>query len=285
MLHGRFDSPLRFNDAERKLLPCIRVHCVSSSAGPFWGDRGATVTPVQTRAEPRGHRTRGRYIYLPYGKYFYQLGLDAHVALHDYAAGILGSKTRIRLLRTLARYEGKVFTVRELSTAAGVSHPQASTVLKELERRGVVRLQPVGKAYQVRLNKESYIVSSLIEPLFAAEQSTVGSLISAIAPFFDDPRIISAAIFGSVARGDEGTASDVDLLIISDDREFASECAARAAVATLPRFGHALSPLILDEEKFLRDCDRDLERSILERYILVRGRDLREMVKNGKAGR
>jgi predicted nucleotidyltransferase len=158
-------------------------------------------------------------------------------------------------------------------------------VLKELEKRGVVKLQPVGKAYQVSLNKESYIVNSLIEPLFAAEKDTVASLVSAVAPFFDDPRIISAAIFGSVARGDEGEASDVDLLIISDDREFANECAARAMDTIVSRFGHALSPLILDDEKFLRDRDRDLEKSILERYILVRGRDLREMVKNGKTGR
>jgi hypothetical protein len=43
--------------------------------------------------------------------------------------------------------------------------------------------------------------------------------------------------------------------------------------------------LILEREKFLRDRDRDLEKSILERYMLVRGRDLREMVKSGKAGR
>lgn len=207
------------------------------------------------------------------------------MTLHEYAAEILGSKTSIRLLRTLVRYKGKVFTVRELSAAAGVSHPQASAVLKELERRGVVRLQPVGKAYQVTLNQESYIVKSVIEPLFAAEKNTLDSLVSAIAPFFDDPRIISAAIFGSVARDDEGTDSDIDLLIISDDREFASECAGRAVVTTLSRFGHALSPLILDSKKFLRDHDVDLEKSILERYILVRGRDPREMANNGKAGR
>jgi hypothetical protein len=51
------------------------------------------------------------------------------VALHDYAADVLGSKTSVRILRTLARYEGKVFTVRELSAASGVSHPQASAVV------------------------------------------------------------------------------------------------------------------------------------------------------------
>ncbi len=158
-------------------------------------------------------------------------------------------------------------------------------MLKELEKRAVVRLQPVGRAYQVSLNEESYIVRSIIEPLFAAENGTVGSLVSAIRSFFDDPRILSAAIFGSVARGQEASASDIDLLIISDDRDFANECAAKAIVAILPRFGHALSPLILDEERFIRDSDGELEKSILEHYMLLSGKDLREIIESGKDSR
>jgi predicted nucleotidyltransferase len=217
--------------------------------------------------------------------FFYQLAWECPVTLHDYAADVLGSKTSIRLLRTLTRYKGKVFTIRELSLAAGVSHPQASAVLKELERRAVVRLQPVGRAYQVSLNRESYIVRSVIEPLFASENDTISSLVSVIRPFFDDPRIISAAVFGSVARGQEGSASDIDLLIITDDRDFANECAARATVAILPRFGHPLSQLILDEARFVRDSDGELEKAILAHYVLVYGKDLRQIVENGKDSR
>jgi predicted nucleotidyltransferase len=207
------------------------------------------------------------------------------MALHDYAVDILGSKTSIRLLRTLVRYRGKVFTVRELSMAAGVSHPQASAVLKRLERRGVVKLQPVGSAYQVSLNEESYIIKSMIEPLFAAERDTVNSLISTIRPFLNDARIFSAAIFGSVASGEEGDASDIDLLVITDDRDFANERAAGAALAVLSRFGHVLSPLILSRDRFARGRGKELEKSMLEHYVIVSGKDLMEVIESGKTSR
>jgi predicted nucleotidyltransferase len=207
------------------------------------------------------------------------------MALHDYVAEILGSKASIRVLRTLVRYRGKVFTVRELAKAAGLSHPQASKVLRVLESRGVVRLQPVGRAYQVSLNDGSYVLKSVIEPLFAAERDTVNSLVSTIRPFFDDKRIVSVAVFGSVAKGLERETSDIDLLIVADDRDLANERAAVATVAALSAFGHALSPLILDRERFIKNREAGLERSILAHYTLVSGIDPKEIVASGKAGR
>jgi predicted nucleotidyltransferase len=207
------------------------------------------------------------------------------MALHDYMAEILGSKASVRLLRALVRYRGKVFTIRELAKAADLSHPQASKVLQGLESRGVVRLQPVGRAHQVSLNDESYILKSVIEPLFAAERGTLDSLVSIIRPFFEDERIVSVAIFGSVARGVEKETSDIDLLIVADDRDVANERAAAATIAALSVFGHALSPLILDRESFAKNSKGELVRSILAHNTLVCGRDLKEITANGKAGR
>ncbi len=207
------------------------------------------------------------------------------VALHDYTAEILASKASIRVLKKLVRYKGKVFTIRELARTAGLSHPTVSKVARELERRGVVKLQPVGRAYQISLNEESYVLRSVIEPLFTAERDTLSSLVSTIKPFFKDERISSVAIFGSVARGLERNASDIDLLIIADDRELANDCAARASTTTLSKFGLSLSPLIMDEGRLVRKRNGELEKSILESYTLVRGKDLKEMVESGKASR
>jgi predicted nucleotidyltransferase/DNA-binding transcriptional ArsR family regulator len=207
------------------------------------------------------------------------------MALHDYVAEILGSKANVRVLRALVRYRGKVFTVRELARAADLSHPQASKVLKGLESRGVVRLQPIGRANQVSLNDESYVLKSVIEPLFAAEGDTVNSLASAIRPFFEDERIASVAIFGSVARGVEKETSDIDLLIIAEDSDLANERAAAATVASLSAFGHALSPLILDRKRFAKNGGGELEKSILAHYTLVYGIDPKEIVASGKTGR
>jgi predicted nucleotidyltransferase len=207
------------------------------------------------------------------------------VALHDYIDEVLGSKARLRVLKTLVRYRGKVFTIRELARTAGLSHPEVSLVVKDLESRGVVRLQPVGRAYQVILNEESYILRSIVEPLVAAEERTLSDLVSTIRLFFDDERIFSVVVFGSVAKGLERSHSDVDLLIVSDDRELATDCAARANAAVLSRFGLGLSPLIMDETHLVHGRSRDLVDSILESYWQVSGRDLKEIVRNGKASR
>src|SRR6267143_2005010 len=82
------------------------------------------------------------------------------VALHDYVDEVLGSKASIRTIRTLVHYRGKIFTVRELARTSGLSHTEVSQVVKDLEKKGIVRLQPVGRAYQVILNDESYTLKS-----------------------------------------------------------------------------------------------------------------------------
>ena len=204
------------------------------------------------------------------------------MALRDYTTEVLGSKASLRVLKTLLRYSGKIFTIRELARNAGISHPETSKVVRELEKRGVVNLQPVGRAHLVTLNEKSYILKSVVAPVFRAEKSTVSSLISTIKPYFKDKRISSVAIFGSVARGLEKDTSDIDLLVIADDKEFANERISRASLAAVSKFGFALSPLIMSRTRFIRERNKDLEKSILESYTTVCGKDLREVVKDGK---
>ena len=218
-------------------------------------------------------------------KLFLPPSLEPLVALHDYLTEILGSKAKVRILKTLLRYRGKVFTIRELAKTAGLYHPEVSGVVKELERRGIVKNQPVGRAYQISLNEDSYVLKSMIEPLFRAEKDTANSLISTIEPFFRDTRISSVAIFGSLVRGLERNTSDIDLLVIAKDRETANECVARASAATVSRFGLALSPLIMEEGRLIQEHNRELEKSILESYILVYGKDPKEIIESGKTGR
>ena len=197
--------------------------------------------------------------------------------MHDYLGEVLGSKASIRVLRTLVRYRGKVFTIRDLARTAGLSHPQVSLVVRNLEGRGVVRLLTLGRAHQVILNEDSYVLKSIVEPAITAEEGTLSALSATIRPFLGDRTIMSAAIFGSVARGREGRHSDVDLLVLSDDRESASERIGRANTETVSKFGIGLSPLVMDEASFGKTKNGSLARSILQSYIMVRGKDLKEV--------
>ena len=110
-------------------------------------------------------------------------GHSLHVALHDYATEIFGSRSTLRVLRTLVHYRGKIFTIRELARISGLSHPETSKIVKELENRGVLKLQTIGRAYQVSLNEESYALKSIVEPMFKAEERTPSAVIFAIKPF------------------------------------------------------------------------------------------------------
>jgi predicted nucleotidyltransferase len=200
------------------------------------------------------------------------------VSLHEYAIDAISGKATLRVIKALLNYKGKVFTMRELGRTAGVSHPEASAVVKRLEKRGAVKLQPIGRALQVSLNEESYLVKSILEPLFAAERETISAIASSLRRFFKDDRIVSVAIFGSVAKGTETDTSDIDLLIITPDRELAIECVSRASVMTVSRFGFAVSPLIMDEGRLVREAEGELGKSILGSYILVGGIDPRDLV-------
>jgi predicted nucleotidyltransferase len=208
---------------------------------------------------------------------FYQHRTPGVMALHDYLGEVLGSKASIRVLKTLVRYRGKVFTIRDLARTAGLSHPEVSLVVRSLERRGVVKLQPVGRAQQVILNEGSYVLNSIVQPAINAEEGTLEALLTTIKPFLEDRTIKSAAVFGSAARRLEGKYSDVDLLIIAKDRELANEKVAGASAATFSKFGVGLSPLIMDEASFASKKNENVVKSILGSYKMVRGKDLRDV--------
>src|SRR5437016_14661856 len=90
-------------------------------------------------------------------KVFLPRPLGLVMALSDSVTNILGSKANVRVLKTLLHHRGKVFTIRELARTAGLSHPEVSMVGKELETRGIVKIQPYGRAHEISLNEQRYV--------------------------------------------------------------------------------------------------------------------------------
>ena len=72
--------------------------------------------------------------------------------LHEYLEQVLGNKISVSVLRVLVYHKGKIFTIRRLAEDAGASHPEVSTTVEELEKFGIVQIQPVGRAHQISLN-------------------------------------------------------------------------------------------------------------------------------------
>ncbi|HEY8110331.1 MAG TPA: nucleotidyltransferase domain-containing protein [Candidatus Nitrosotenuis sp.] len=202
-----------------------------------------------------------------------------HMILHDYLEQVLGNKGSISVLRALVGHKGKVFTIRLLAEDAGISHTEAASTVNDLENLGIVQVQPVGKAHQVSLNKKSYVLNKIVEQIFKAEQHSLQEVIMILKKNLNSKKIISAVIFGSVARREEKEDSDIDLLIISNDYDQAIESVSRIAEEISLMFHTKVSHVIFSEKQLRSKKNSDLIRSIIKDHVLITGKELADMIK------
>lgn len=125
----------------------------------------------------------------------------------DVAPAVRGS-----LFQSLARLE-KPVTRRQLAASAGVAPGNASAVIEELIRAGLVTETAAGRSSMVMLNRSHLAAGPVI-----ALAGLRGELIRRLREGFSAwPDLRAAWMFGSVARGSADGDSDIDLLIVAAD--------------------------------------------------------------------
>lgn len=200
--------------------------------------------------------------------------------LHDYLEQVLGNKTAIRVLRTMVRYPAKVFTKRGLARTANVSVSEAALTVRDFEDLGIITVQPVGRSHQLSLNKKNHVLNKIIKPIFKAEEDTLSELIKVLKKNLDKKRTVaSAALFGSVVQGKEKPESDIDMLVISNDFDAASQIVSDALVEVAEVFHAQLAPITFSQKELQSRKEGDLIRSIIANHILICGKDLESMIK------
>ncbi|PKQ27486.1 MAG: hypothetical protein CVT63_07750 [Candidatus Anoxymicrobium japonicum] len=135
--------------------------------------------------------------------------------LHGAVEDILGSKIKIGILRLLFRTRG-LFSGREISRMVGFSPTHTISNLRELEAAGLILRQRAGKTDLYQLNDKNSAIDGVLAPIFDWESN----LLAELAEMFADrlgAKIVSIRLFGSVARGEEKSDSDVDLLLTLTD--------------------------------------------------------------------
>lgn len=194
--------------------------------------------------------------------------------LHRYLEEVLGNKIGITLLRTMIKYQGKIFTVRGLAEEAKVTPNEAALTIHDLERFGIIKIQPVGRAYQLELNKKSYILNKIIEPIIKSEKNTLDELIAILRKHLDSKKIITAVIFGSVVKKQEKMDSDIDLLVVSNDHDYAIAQISHAMEQIFSIFHGSVSPIVFAEKEFKAKQKESLIRSIIDNHVLICGKSI-----------
>lgn len=190
---------------------------------------------------------------------------------------VLGSKTKVAILRYLS-LTGLELNGRQIARAIGISPPTVNRALAELVKEGVLIQRNVGRTYLYRLNGDNRLAAELIVPLFQKEKYLLKRALSEVLDGV--PSILSAVLYGSLARGEEEPFSDVDLLIVTDDGVKARDVLEERAVNFLERYGNVLSLYILglDEFKSLYQQRDEWLREILAEGRVVVGQPPLELV-------
>jgi predicted nucleotidyltransferase len=161
---------------------------------------------------------------------------------------IFASASHIRLLRALFGLpSGMARSGRDLARRAGVSHPRANQVLADLSAQGLAEVQRLPRTDLYRVNRHHAVAEALGE-LFELESKLKSDLLSLVAGELEVRHlpVKEARIFGSAARGDMASRSDLDLALITPRESVAAVEAAAQEIAekVRQRFGTRLNVLV-----------------------------------------
>ena len=159
-------------------------------------------------------------------------------------ADALFTKTQQRVLAYLFGQPERSFFATELIRLAGSGSGAVQRELARLERSGLVTVSRVCNQKPFQVNPDS----PLAEELCGIVRKTVGlaePLREALAPLAD--RIDAAFVFGSVAKKQDGAASDIDLMVISDVLSYADLFGALEAATV--KLGRTVNPAVYSRKE------------------------------------
>jgi len=191
----------------------------------------------------------------------------------NYLEMLFGSKLKVKVLRALWKHKGKEFTVRELSGFLEVSHMGARKALADLEKANAIRIRTLGRTHAIALNEDSY-AGHIVERMFSMEEETIDELVALLGEQLNIPEIKSAALFGSVVRGQELPFSDIDLFILTNDKGKAEEAVSNLQHEIAVKFGNTLVPYYLSEAEFIRKKNTPVVRQVLNDHTMICGKPL-----------
>ena len=194
---------------------------------------------------------------------------------------ILGQKSKLKALRFLSVFKKEV-SIRELSREIKITPPNLSIILNDLEEQGALVGQQIGTSIVYTLNEGHFLVDEIIKPLFKKESGSRSELAEKIKKSVN-LSYDSLILFGSIARGEEHSQSDIDLAVIINDKSDASDAEAKILEfnpAIARKFGNSLSPVVIKRSDFIERFKKKdkLILEIAKEGILIAGKSISELI-------
>ena len=135
----------------------------------------------------------------------------------------LFTTTQQRVLGCLFGQPERSFTVSELIQTTGAGSGAVQREVARLAGSGLLTVEPVGNQKRYRADPASPIHTELVS-LVRKTFGLAAPLREALAPLVE--HVAVAFVYGSVAKGSDTAASDIDLMLVSDTLTYADVMAA-----------------------------------------------------------
>jgi len=202
---------------------------------------------------------------------------------------ILDNAAKVRILRFFCR-KGGMWSGNRIAAEVGINPMTAHRALRELRQATLFQVQKIGSSFAYSLRDQHVLVREVLRPFFDQEaglRDRISELLTEALKGEEKAKVITVAIYGSVARGEERPTSDVDLLVLVE-----SEQAKRKIESALDRFceramkefGNVPAPYVNTLAEARRKIQRGLPvfQNILKEHRVIFGKPLEEALR-GKA--
>lgn len=204
--------------------------------------------------------------------------------LHEPAGVLLGTRTKVAVLRALSG-AGSPLSQREVARRARLTPRSVGVALEDLVATGVVHRHLGGREHLLTLNEAHELVSAL-RALFVADTAYFPALrraLAAVARKDKGAGLVTVAVFGSVARGEESPTSDLDILLIGQTQTAAERWRSwylDAAPELQTRFGARVNPVAYALSEAQQHWERKVApfSDVMRDAVVVVGASLREVL-------
>lgn len=167
-------------------------------------------------------------------------------------ADALLTKTQQRILGALFGQPERSFYASELIREAGTGSGAAQRELAKLEDSGLLVTRRIGNQKHYQANATSPLFSDL-RNIVLKTVGMVEPLRQALKPIKSEIR--AAFVYGSVAKGSDNAASDVDLMVVSDTLSYGVVFGALGNVSRA--LGRTVNPTVYSRAEFSKRTKSD----------------------------
>jgi predicted nucleotidyltransferase len=166
-------------------------------------------------------------------------------------ASALFGKVRLGVLALLFSHPDRAFYVREIVRAVNVGQGAVQRELASLSEVGLLDRRQEGRQVYYQASRQCPLYAEL-RSVVMKTVGLVGVLRQTLEPVHD--QITIAFVYGSVARGDPQSTSDVDLLVVG---ELAFGEVVELLSPAQDRIGREVNPSVFTREEFQRRVSQE----------------------------